>query len=548
MTRDGNPRSRGAVAEARAVEESPLASFSFLDLHDPVEPDDLAEPDGLVEPHGLVDPHDVLEPFCDDDWETLDAWRTEVAASGERHVFAELQATLDAAEGAQYSANRIAAAQFDAIRRAFALAAAHPELYVQPEVVEPRRVRELAARAVAAELSMRLQLPAATVRNRAYEATVLHERLPQMATRFRDGLASYADVKVALEAVAGLEPDATTADGTGLTAQQLAANAEARTRVARLDEELAELAGTVTTVRFRQRARVLRAKIEPPDDVTRRHARALADRRMVVEHAADGMSWVQLFVTSVDAAKIRARLDATAIEVSGHPNEQRSIDQLRADLATDWLTGAGTPTAVRTEIIVTVPMLTLTGRPGGGQGSGHGAGVRVGAGADSPAPTIGVVDAEPAELDGVGPIDPATARELFADAPSFLRLAVDPVTSAPLRLDRTRYRVTKAQRRWLALKYGRCTRPGCNRLATAADIDHLVDWAHGGGTDLENLAPTCRPDHCLKHQARFIVSRSRDGSIAWRSPVGFIAETRPKHAPPKPAAAVPRAYAEHAPF
>jgi len=93
-------------------------------------------------------------------------------------------------------------------------------------------------------------------------------------------------------------------------------------------------------------------------------------------------------------------------------------------------------------------------------------------------PVLSLIGADeaPATLDGYGPIDPAIARQLFADAPSFLRVAVDPISSAPLDLDRTRYRPSKAQRDWLALRYGTCTRPGCSKLAVDSDVDHLHDW------------------------------------------------------------------------
>ena len=457
--------------------------------------------DAVLDPACLTDAEvDVpveADEYCSTDWPPLDARRDAQLAGGSRAVFAEMQATLDSVEGAQIQANRMLAAQFEQIRRAFALATAHPELYVLPVVTDAARIAEVAARAVAAELSMRLQVPAATIRNRAHEAEVLQRRLPLVWRRFRDGFASYPDVRVALEAIAGF------VDGTAGADDPDAADDAGRSQLAAFDDALAEAIGRVTTSRFRQRARVLRARFEGAAETTARHARAVAERRLVVEHDESGMAWVQLYTSSLDAARIHSRLTATAAEAAGREGEQRTTDQLRADLATAWLTGEGTPSAVRTEVIVTVPALSLIG-----------------------------TGSEPAELEGVGPIDMATARGLFAEAPSFLRLATDPMSGAPLDLGRTRYRVTKAQRRWLELKYGRCTRPGCNRLAASADIDHLIDWMLGGRTDEPNLAPTCRPDHCLKHLARFTVTKSRDGTIRWRSPFGFVAETKPKHTGP----------------
>ncbi|WP_344442321.1 DUF222 domain-containing protein, partial [Agromyces soli] len=316
-------------------------------------------------------------------------------------MFAELQATLDAAEGAQLEANRMQAAQLDAYRQAFALANSHPELYVHADAHHAQSrggipVGELAARSVAAELSMRLQLPAATIRSRAHHAAVAHRHLPRLWARFRDGIASYAEVRAALDTLDGIplnDPHHSAADA----ARHAAALTE-------FDEALAGLAGTIPLPRFRQRARRLRTHLEPPDTTSARHQRAHTTRRLILEPAPDGMAWISLYISAVDAARIHARTTTTATQQSGQAGETRTLDQLRADTATDWLTGHGTPTAVRTEILITIPALTLTNTTT--PGSGY----------------------TPAELDGHGPIDDDTARHLFAHAPTFLRMITDPIT------------------------------------------------------------------------------------------------------------------------
>ncbi|GAA1797842.1 HNH endonuclease signature motif containing protein [Agromyces neolithicus] len=414
--------------------------------------------------------------------------------------FAELCAELDAAEQALFAVNRAMAQHLAACRRALDVAARNPALYLHPGQVGAADASELAVRAAATELSMRLHVSAGTIRSRAHEAAVLHDRLPRVWARFAAGVASYVDARVAVDAAAGFLPgDA---------------------RLTELDEQLAAVIGMVTTTRFRQRARTVRAKLER-DLVEARHTRPYALRRVVVEHVDDGMAWVNLYTSQVDAAKISARLDATARRDAGTPREARTLDQLRADAATGWLTGAGTPTAARAEIIVTIPVLNLAGITGsatGDAGHGAGAGGGVGGGHGVGGLPVTLVSSGSAMLDGVGPIDDATARQLFADAPSFRRLMVDPITAAPLALDRTRYRPSKAQRLWLALTHGRCTRPGCDRLAVRADLDHQIDWQHGGPTNTDNLDPKCRADHRLRHATRFMVAKNT--TTAWRSPTG----------------------------
>ncbi|GLU90031.1 HNH endonuclease signature motif containing protein [Agromyces sp. NBRC 114283] len=486
---------------------------------------DALHPDDPADPAAVSAAEWAEAEWADPDWPSLDGWRVASAAGGSRAVFAELQATLDAAEGAQLEANRMQAVQLDAYRQAFALADTHPELYVHPDAhhTESRGgipVAELAARSVAAELSMRLQLPAATIRNRAHHAAVAHRYLPRLWARFRDGIASYAEVRAALDTLDGVplnDPHRTPADA----ARHAAALAE-------FDDTLAGLAGTIPLPRFRQRARRLRTRLEPPETAAARHQRAHTTRRLILEPAPDGMAWISLYVSAVDAARIHARVHATATHQSGQPGETRTLDQVRADTATDWLTGHGTPTAVRTEILITIPAFTLT----------------------RTTPPDGSYT--PAELDGHGPIDDDTARHLFAHAPTFLRLITDPITAAPLTLDRTRYRTTTAQRRWLTHHYGTCTRPGCTRPAHQSDLDHLHPWAAGGPTNTTNLAPTCRTDHTLKHHTKFRITRTPDGTITWHTPTGHTATTTPQHLHPPQHSTEhppePQRYPEPAPF
>ncbi|GAA1765562.1 HNH endonuclease signature motif containing protein [Agromyces humatus] len=425
------------------------------------------ESEAAVGPEGAADSDATsfdVSPF------ESDAWFEFSEASAPADAFAELCSALDAAESAQFEVNWAMAAHLDAVARALALAARQPGLYLRGHACAGSDAAELAVRAAAAELSMRLQVPAGTIRTRAHEATVLQTRLPGVWARFVDGVAGYVDARVAVDAAAGF--------GAG------------DARLAELDDALSSVIGTVSTARFRQRARTVRAGLER-DRLEVRHTRAFAQRRVVVEHVDDGMAWVSLYTSQVDAARVWARLDATARRDVGAADEPRNLDQLRADAAVAWLAGDGTPSAARAEVIVTVPVLSIAG-----------------------------VDTAPGMLDGVGPIDVATARQLFADAPSFLRLAVDPITAAPLALDRTRYRPTKAQRLWLTLTHGRCTRPGCDRLAISADIDHQIDWQHGGATNADNLSPACRGDHRLKHASQFTHTKNRDDTVTWLSPTG----------------------------
>ena len=149
----------------------------------------------------------------------------------------------------------------------------------------------------------------------------------------------------------------------------------------------------------------------------------------------------------------------------------------------DPLFGRGVPDGqtlrgVVPTVAVTVPVLTLLG---------HGE--------------------EPGHLEGYGPVDPATARELAARAPSFARVLTHPETGAVLSVGRDRYAVPADLKTWLRLRDETCRFPGCARRAARCDIDHVVPWHHGGTTDHDNLVHLCRRHHRLKHETGWTLER-----------------------------------------
>ncbi|WP_226762370.1 HNH endonuclease signature motif containing protein, partial [Arthrobacter sp. SO3] len=92
---------------------------------------------------------------------------------------------------------------------------------------------------------------------------------------------------------------------------------------------------------------------------------------------------------------------------------------------------------------------------------------------------------------------------------------------APLEIGRTRYRLTKAQRRWLRLRDGKCPFPGCSNASLDNDADHLLAWADGGTTGISNLGQPCPRHHRLKHGSAWTPSgASKDKPPGWTSPSG----------------------------
>ncbi|OAE03158.1 HNH endonuclease signature motif containing protein [Arthrobacter sp. OY3WO11] len=166
-------------------------------------------------------------------------------------------------------------------------------------------------------------------------------------------------------------------------------------------------------------------------------------------------------------------------------------------LGTSESAGAGTdlvgPSSIRAQVLVTVPVLALTG-----------------------------LTDEPAMLDGYGPIPPSMARELVANgADSFHRVLVDPRDGAPLEIGRTSYRVTKAMRNWLRLRDGKCPFPGCNNSSLDNEADHLLAWQNGGTSGISNLGQPCPKHHKLRHSSGWTPTQATQNEPpGWISPSG----------------------------
>jgi hypothetical protein len=67
-------------------------------------------------------------------------------------------------------------------------------------------------------------------------------------------------------------------------------------------------------------------------------------------------------------------------------------------------------------------------------------------------------------------------------------------------------------RRALKARDGGCRFPGCTNHKFV-DGHHIIHWADGGETSLENLVLLCRHHHHLVHEGGFDCKRSKDGEI-----------------------------------
>ncbi|UFS60079.1 HNH endonuclease signature motif containing protein [Subtercola endophyticus] len=352
---------------------------------------------------------------------------------------------------------------------------------------------ELSRRSLTSEIACALRLPDITAGRLLDESESLVHELPETRAALSSGALSYRHAQVVIDQARSLPP------------------------AARGAFESAVLPGALTTTasQFARKARAEREKLHPESMVTRA-LKAAEDRHVSFEPDRDGMAWLHHYLPAVDAVRIDDTLDqlarglrhgATANSGSspssssssaGSPSDEqpetRTLTQLKSDVLRDLILSdpaTGEPLPLRPTVIVTVPVMTLLGH-----------------------------SETPASLDGYGPIDPVTARELCRHAPSFMRILTHPETGATLSVGRDQYRPPADLKLALHVADQTCRFPGCSRRAARCDIDHTLDWQHGGATDFTNLAHLCPKHHHLKHETAWSVSIDRYRTLSWKSPAG----------------------------
>jgi 5-methylcytosine-specific restriction endonuclease McrA len=89
---------------------------------------------------------------------------------------------------------------------------------------------------------------------------------------------------------------------------------------------------------------------------------------------------------------------------------------------------------------------------------------------------------------------------------------------APLTVGRATRTVPPSIRRALMVRDRGCCFPGCDRPPAWTDGHHLVHWADGGETSLENIVLLCRPHHRLVHEEGWTLRRDEGGEIVATPP------------------------------
>ena len=184
---------------------------------------------------------------------------------------------------------------------------------------------------------------------------------------------------------------------------------------------------------------------------------------------------------------------------------QRLIDALvelarRAIAANSFETNHG----ISHRVLVTIGLDSLTHNhphtspgPASTTNTGSSGGRAVGGdGAAMPSFGRGQVPA-PGHMEWGGMISSAAVRRLACCA-AIQRVILDPA-GAVLDVGREYRTATPAQFAALIARDGGCAFPGCTRPASWCIAHHIVHWADGGATDLDNLVLLCTHHHTVAH-------------------------------------------------
>ncbi|HEY6469179.1 MAG TPA: DUF222 domain-containing protein [Candidatus Dormibacteraeota bacterium] len=122
---------------------------------------------------------------------------------------------------------------------------------------------------------------------------------------------------------------------------------------------------------------------------------------------------------------------------------------------------------------------------------------------------MGLEGAAGGDLEFAGPIPAATVQRLACDA--IIRRVLLGPRSVVIDVGRARRLPTVSGRDALMAQSRGCAWPRCDRPTAYTNAHHIVHWAQGGETNLENLVLLCYSHHWRVHEGGWQLVKTEDG-------------------------------------
>lgn len=261
--------------------------------------------------------------------------------------------------------------------------------------------------------------------------------------------------------------------------------------------EVIDRAPQLTTGELAARIRRLCVEVDPGEAATR-FEDALSERRLVSDGNETGTANLMgLDMAPQQVAAVTRKINSLARSFKTK-GEDRSMDQLRADVFLDLLLGVDT--------------------------SGKGGVVDIHVDLE----TLAELSESPGELAGYGPVIADIARQTTAAQSKAVWRYTITDNGQVVDSGITRRRPTTDQRRQSETADATCIFPGCRMPATGCDLDHREPWSEGGPTEVDNLVPVCRRDHMVRHKAHWTHEALHNGDHIWTTRLGHTYTTSGK--------------------
>ncbi len=338
------------------------------------------------------------------------------------------------------------------------------------------------ARSVTQEVALGLSLVDGAAGSLVATGVALTSRLPRTLSLMDRGLLSGFGAQKVAEATSWLSA------GDSLTVDAL------------LESRLPDR----NSIQVRRAANYAATKTDP-DGADRRTIERRKGRRLSVVQGGAGVASIEVVngpVEKVTAAYQRIDREAWALRKQ---DDSRTMDQLRADVATDLLLGGEGGVSERAEVFLYMDLSTYLG-----------------------------LNDDPVEMAGHGHIPASLGRRIATGPDTVLRrIITDPLSGQVEDLSRTRYRPNAETAEFVRVRDRECRRPGCTRAAQACELDHSIPWQFQGETNVADLVTYCRRDHRLKDEPGWVYQLEPDGTLRVTTPTEqtYLSEPPPLHDP-----------------